>query len=351
MVRERLSLALGLLVVGCSTGATVIDGPDGIGNEDTPFFPDTGTCAAADPIAIDHLDCVANDDGTGTVTAHFTVTAPGACCADWLPTATPTYAGSDVTIALDVSACNCCASCACSAPPTQLEIPIATLPLGEHVVHLGAASCTLTVREPAACTALIPNEVRMPHFMHEGATFGATLIANASLLCGCTPSIPPWTPGNTLRLDLCSCATTTTCTPTGYEANVFGPILPVGDTVVTLPDGSTRTVTVVDRDAPLHDVEVTGLRLLGYDGTRVRSGSPVAWAVVSGTDALCCGTPIPVLDAADGVGVDVHSAAVDTCDCATPTPRPFEEWVPMYLGAGTYTIRAGNIFQMLTIAP
>ena len=124
--------------------------------------------------------------------------------------------------------------------------------------------------------------------------------------------------------------------------------------MLSIPHGS-ATVVVVPWGGE-HHVPVTGLRVVGPDPARQHSGPELWWVEVSGTDALCCATPMPLVDVDPSIApaprlvtLTVRSAAQDPCDCAG-RPIPFTAWHSLgELASGSYTLTANGVSTTFTV--
>jgi hypothetical protein len=210
----------------------------------------------------------------------------------------------------------------------------------------------LTVGAPPMCNVADATETRMPHFLYADQPFAATIVAAPASECGCTPEVPPISSSqHELRLELCSCCLACDCVAfPSYEASTLGPTLPLGTTPLSIPHGASG-VTVLARGGT-HDVQLTGLRVVGPDPTRVHGGPALWWVDVSGTDALCCATPMPLVDqtlSGTTITLFVQSAAQDPCGCVG-RPMAFDAWHSLgELASGTYTLTAGTTTTTFTV--
>jgi hypothetical protein len=97
----------------------------------------------------------------------------------------------------------------------------------------------------------------------------------------------------------------------------------------------------------------TGLSIVGPDPTRVRGGHPLWWAVVGGTELLCCAEPASVVThrmAADrAIELSLASCALDPCECVG-TPRSYHAWHLLgELPSGEHVVRAGGFEQRFSV--
>jgi hypothetical protein len=331
----------------------------GIVRSDASSTPDAWSAPDAD-LPADASDCHLEPgftqgircatDGTATVT--LLGTSHGGCCASATASPQITINGTNVSVDLQFEACSCCAGCPCLSQPMDLDVSLGNLAAGTYTVSTNAGSCTLTIGPAPMCNVADATETRMPRFLYADQPFAATILSTSALECGCRPEVPAISPTQrTLRLELCSCCVACDCIASpSYEASTVGPTLPIGTTSLSIPHGA-ADVTVVARGGT-HDVPVTGLRVVGPDSSYVQSGPALWWVDVSGTDALCCATPMPLVDhsfGTDAIMLDVQSAAIDPCDCAG-RPMPFDAWHSLgELAPGTYTISAGTTTTTFTV--
>lgn len=358
-----LSVALGLGVAGCfgdhqsepsadagAVGPDAAESSDAAPSPDGAPGPDGGDCRV-DPGFTSGLRCSVAADGTAIAT--LVGASHGGCCASATPQPSVSVAGTDITVDLAYLACSCCEGCPCLSEPMDLDVPLGALPVGTYSVHSGADTCALTVGLPAMCTRANVSETRMPLFLYADQAFAATLVSYPTGECGCTPEVPAIsTTMNDLHLELCSCCLACDCVGSpGYEASTVGPVLPLGITSLSIPHGA-ASVTVVARGSG-HDVPVTGLRVVGPDPTHTRGGPALWWVAVSGTDALCCVSPEPLVDHTTGasgeIDLAVTSAAIDPCGCIG-SPQPFEAWHSLgELAPGSYTLVAAGLRATFTV--
>lgn len=200
----------------------------------------------------------------------------------------------------------------------------------------------------STCSVANATETRMPRFLHEGQPFAATIHA-ISGECGCTAAIPPILFSHSLRMELCSCCQACDCVGGSYEASIDSVSLPVGSTTLSIPHGS-ASVVVVPATTVEHSVVVTNLRVVGPDHASPGGGPPLWWVEVTGTDALCCATPMPLVDVdpmanhfTSGIALAATSAAQDPCACLG-RPMPFTAWHSLgVLPADHYTLTINGV--------
>lgn len=311
-----------------------------------PPLPDAGMCMTLPGSAME-LRCELH----GTRGYAILSTAPTRCCSSGTPTTeiavSSTSTGTAHDVSVEWSACDCCEGCRCIGPIEEIEVDLGALTPGYHYVHAGGLSCTIENFPPMrTCSPGAAEEARYPRHIYEDQTFAATVIAPSGG-CGCTPRLDAVTPSSLdlTAVSLCDCCDACDCIDFGYELNVEVDPLTVGEHPVVVPHGA-GTVTVVERFAT-HPMEApSGVRIASAEEGRTTSGPRIDWAVVTGTEVVCCVPPAPVFNI--GVGPDgailleVASANLFDCDCIG-SPTPYEAFVPLVdLPSGSHDVLAGT---------
>ena len=252
-------------------------------------------------------------------------------------------------VALEWDACDCCEGCRCIGPTEEVEVALGPLPPGRYTVQSEGSSCVLDVWEPRACSVVNVDEVRMPTVLFDDQPFAMTLLERDASSCSCQPHAS--FDGSQARMDICDCCDVCDCIDRGYETSVASDPLPLGSRTISTSLGP-RSLTVVTREqcGPLVP---TGLRIVSPDPTLRSSGPAIHWAVVAGTERLCCAPPAPAVDQGVGpagqISLALHSCVQADCNCLGEEVA-FEAWHPLVaLPAGTHVIRAGTFEQTITI--
>lgn len=335
-----LKLAFGCLVLsGCfgshDAGAVVDGGPRDGG----------GMCFTL-PAIVQSMRC--EDDPRRGPLVSIT-TSPTRCCGSGTVTSTLNRSGSSFDVALEWEACDCCEACRCIGPTEEVEVLLGPLPPGRYTVQSGGSSCVLDLFEGPACRVTDVDEVRMPAVLFEDQPLVMTLLDRSASGCSCRPFAR--FNGREALLELCECCDACDCIDPGYEVGTASDPLPRGIHTISTSLGP-RSLRVVARDE-CRALEPTGLRIVAPDPALISSGLTIYWAVVAGSERLCCVPPAPAvsegLGPAGELSLSLSSCVQEDCECEG-TEVAFEAWHPLVgLTRGTHVVRAGAFEQTITV--
>lgn len=302
------------------------------------------------PGTVMSMECAVSPSGEAIATI---TTSPTACCSAGTVTPSVEHGPSSIDVSLVWNACDCCEACRCIGPIQTIDVSLGVLPPGTYAVRSEGATCTLEVGPPPMCHPAEADEARFATVLFDDQPFAATVIDRGPSGCGCTPALAPFD-GASLSLDLqlCSCCEACDCIDPGYEASRIGSPLPLGTHPVVIPHGVSQVVvTTRDQCRPLTPA---ALRIVSPDPSLRQSATQIHWAVVSGSEMLCCAPPAPAVD--EGIGpageraLALYSCVREDCACIGPEVS-FEAWHALGdLPAGTHVVRAGPFEATVTVA-
>lgn len=317
--------------------------------------PDAGTTPEADagpgcriePATARIVECPPSTVAAGADVTVAIEHGIGPCCDVRSSDIAVAHAGNDHTITSIWSVCDCCDGCRC-ATPTEIErVSLGALPPGMHTVHAGETTCAFWVTE-TECGSVDADEIRAPRVLFPDQAFSATIRRTSFHGCGCTPSateIP-----DAVILSVCGCCEACDCIDPGYEVGYTGGLVPVGEHHLSIA-GNEVPLTVAER-ATCSPREPSGLEIVGPDPSLTPGGERLWWAVVRGSEPLCCADPAPAVDqtrAGLDIALTLYSCAIDPCLCIGE-PQPFEAWHSLgELAPGTYTVRMGSLVQTFSV--
>jgi hypothetical protein len=335
-------LTVTLFCVGCSSHHSPSAGDAG------PGRPDSSATCRPEPIDFRALACPTApvEPGPVSVTATAGVLT---CCADVVPTVRAERAsdGSFVLVA-EGEACDCCDGCRCLGPADEVEVPLGELTAGVYHVRAGDFECAITVRAPAMCTDTSVDELRMPSVILAGDPLPMSFISDGRG-CGCGYRVDRTGPLS-YAAELCDCCEECDCIDSGYETAREEPPLEVGSHMVVYGVGRFRPLSVFEPSSCRPSSIVSDLRIEPprYDP----AGN--YWAVVSGTEAVCCVDPTAAIQrtrvgASDVIALDALFCVDYDCDCA-PRPTSYEAWHNLGpLEPGTYNVRIRDIARTIGV--
>ncbi|MDQ3033143.1 MAG: hypothetical protein M3Y87_12055 [Myxococcota bacterium] len=310
---------------------------------------DGGMCLEL-PATVSSIRCDAAPGAESSVTIS---TSPSRCCSTGTATPMLRRSGDAFDVELTWNACDCCEGCRCVGPVEEVRVSLGVLEPGVYTVRSHGSSCTLAITTPPMCRSVSADETRVPRVLFDDQPLAATLIERDEVSCSCTPAARlQRSPELALGMELCECCDECDCIDGGYEASVVSDVLPVGTHTLSLPRGP-HTVQVTTRDR-CRALAPTGLRIVA-PGPLVRAGPAIHWAVISGTERLCCMPPAPAVD--EGIGpageraLSLRTCVESDCECIG-AEVPFEAWHPLIdLAPGTHVVRAGAFEEAITVTP
>lgn len=340
MLRSWLTLALVICVSGCFRQH---------GRDDDADVPDGGSDAVTDDGGmcrenvgeVSALTCPATAEPGSVVRVGFTHFNPG-CCSRGESRVSVARAGTGNTWMLhgEWTVCDCCDGCRCEGPIEEGSIEIGPLDPGVHRVVGDGSECTIVVEdEPSECRPMTPSQLRTQRVLFEGQELAFSLVQSETT-CGCEPRLSR-IPEDAFVAELCNCCDECFCADPPYAVSYLGP---PASTPVLVNDLELPT-----ESRPLGScraIEPTGLRIEPPESPVRRDGPAIWWAVVSGTQTVCCVEPFggvnELIVGAIGRHLELRSCIDFDCDCVG-SPQSFEAWYPLgeYAPGGGELVRAG----------
>lgn len=276
------------------------------------------------------------------------------CCSARAPDVEVAHASPfDHAISASWEVCSCCDACDCIGPQQRETVSLGVLAPGTHTIRAGERTCTVTVASdppPPMCRAIEATEVRGATVLYPDQPVAATIRSVGAFAgCGCRPLVRDVL--DAVELQVCDCCDACGCIDHGYEAGWINGPHPVGEHTFFLA-GTPLHVRVVPPDS-CSPRAPTELAIVGPDESLTQGGERFYWAVLRGSESLCCAEPLPAVRhgvAADGaLELSLASCAIDPCDCVG-TPRPYEAWHLLgELVPGDHVVRIAGLEQRFTV--
>ncbi|HJL18563.1 MAG TPA: hypothetical protein RMH99_23080 [Sandaracinaceae bacterium LLY-WYZ-13_1] len=355
MLRPRHTLAFHLFGLALALGGCWSDhgrsDPTDAGSP--PPVDDAGTLDAGPGCAPRATDIRIVECPSSPVLAGDAVEVPvdhgvAGCCDAHSPRVDVSHDDETHTITAEWTVCSCCAECDCVGPRETERVSLGALEPGTHTIRAGASTCTVEVLEAATCEPTATEIRQAPTVLFDDQPMGATMRAVETPGCGCMPRVREVP--DAVELALCNCCEECLCIDAGYEGGWTTEPHPVGEHTFFV-GGNALDVRVVERDR-CHPTEATGLEVVGPDPHLDQAGEELWWAVVRGTETLCCVPPAPAVEhEREGGAFDlsVHSCVELDCACVG---EPVDYEAAHLLGElepGTYTVRIDGFEETFTV--